>query len=116
VPAHRRVWELTHGPIPDGLFVCHHCDVRLCVRPSHLWLGTNEQNIGDRDRKGRQYDRRGARNGRAVLSPEQVDQIRQATGHRIISRLSREFGVGRTQIKRIRDGHSWHISDGGLTA
>lgn len=51
--AHRVVWVLTNGPIPDGLFVCHHCDVRNCIRPDHLFLGTQRDNIVDASRKGR---------------------------------------------------------------
>lgn len=50
---HRLVWALAKGPIPDGLFVCHTCDIRTCVSPDHLWLGTCEQNQKDRVRKGR---------------------------------------------------------------
>ena len=51
--AHRVAWELTYGPIPDGLFVCHHCDNRRCVRPDHLFLGTADDNNKDMQRKGR---------------------------------------------------------------
>ncbi|WP_223643966.1 HNH endonuclease [Corallococcus sp. EGB] len=52
--AHRVAWELTNGPIPEGVLVCHHCDNPGCVRPDHLFLGSNADNNADRDSKGRQ--------------------------------------------------------------
>src|ERR1039458_1684911 len=51
--AHRVAWKLYKGPIPDGIFVCHTCDVMACVNPSHLWLGTHTQNMRDSMAKGR---------------------------------------------------------------
>lgn len=51
--AHRLSWMLTVGPIPPGMLVCHHCDNRLCVRPTHLFLGTAQDNKDDWVRKFR---------------------------------------------------------------
>jgi hypothetical protein len=51
--AHRTAWELTYGPIPLGFDVLHRCDNRTCVRPAHLFLGTDLDNARDREAKGR---------------------------------------------------------------
>jgi len=45
--AHRVAYELVHGPIPDGMFVCHRCDNPKCINVDHLFLGTNKENVGD---------------------------------------------------------------------
>ena len=61
VGSHRIAWILANGPIPDGLHVCHACDNPPCCEPTHLWLGTNAENVADRDAKERSAQSRKAR-------------------------------------------------------
>lgn len=63
---HRFAWELAYGPIPDGAYVLHRCDRPLCVRPDHLFLGTQAENIADARAKGRLAI--GDRNGMSRVS------------------------------------------------
>lgn len=51
--AHRIAYSLAKGSVPDGLLVCHHCDNPICVRPSHLFVGTHRDNAHDMIKKGR---------------------------------------------------------------
>lgn len=62
--AHRVSWVIHYGKIPTGYFVCHTCDVRPCVRPDHLFLGTSRDNIYDMIRKGRDGDTMPKKNAR----------------------------------------------------
>ena len=66
--AHRLFYEKLVGEIPDGLKVLHKCDIRLCVNPDHLWLGTSMDNSRDMLNKGRHI----SRTGKAQLPVESI--------------------------------------------
>lgn len=102
--AHRLSFEFYKGPIPDGLDVCHHCDEPSCVNPDHLYAGTHQQNMNDRERRGRGVRLTGEANGASKLSYEQVRQIR--AGMRTKDAVS-QFGICRTTIKNIRNNKIW---------
>ncbi len=111
VNAHRFSWEIAHGQIGNGLWVLHKCDVRNCIRPEHLFLGTAKDNTADMDAKGRRgaTGARGERNGRRVLGELQVVEIRNryATGTMRQEDLATEFGVSQGIISKVVRRYSW---------
>lgn len=113
-PAHRFSWELHYGPIPDGLFVCHHCDNRLCVRPDHLFLGTHGDNMADMVRKGRHRNKPmvGVANPKAKLTEDDVRAIRTRRAAGETCRvLAAEFGVSTPLISYIVKRKQWtHVA------
>lgn len=100
VPAHRRSWEIQNGPVPKGLWVLHKCDVRACVNPDHLFLGTRQDNMDDMKAKGRQ-SRKPSR-GRQILFEEDIIKIRHLYSRGMLQReIGNLFGVGQAQISKI---------------
>ena len=108
--AHRVAWQLVNGPIPrgegaHGTCVLHHCDNPACVRPGHLFLGTNADNVRDREEKGRGAAATGEANNAVKLTKEQVYAIRADT--RSQRKIAADHGVSPAQVYRIKRRKNW---------
>jgi HNH endonuclease len=113
VSAHRMSWELRCGPIPPGMSVLHRCDVRRCVNPEHLFLGTQSDNMRDMASKGRTHKPQGERNGRSKLLATQVAEIRRLLRAGATQReVARMFAVSASQVSQINTGVRWTESSG----
>jgi hypothetical protein len=116
--AHRVAWELQNGPVPDGLYVCHRCDNRACVRPDHLFLGTHSDNMRDAGAKGRlappqiasEQRIRGEAHPRAKVCAADVIEIRRRAATEPRTDLAREYGMSRQALTAIVQRKHWrHI-------
>ena len=105
--AHRVSYALTYGEVPLGLFVLHRCDNRACVRPDHLFLGTQADNNADMGAKGRRRggSLAGTINPKAKLTELDVRAIRRSLAMGID--LARKYGVTPANISDVRNGHTW---------
>jgi hypothetical protein len=114
--AHHVSWWLAVGPIPDGLWILHHCDNRPCVRPSHLFDGTAQDNTDDMIAKGRHEGvrlgrlpkppRRSRRDGPlhhlATLTTAQVEEVRALAESGLSQRqIGLRYGVRQGTISNI---------------
>lgn len=107
---HRISWEIAYGDIPRGQEVLHTCDNPSCVRPEHLFLGTQNDNMQDCIRKGRHVDPphfSGEDHPSSKLTLEQVREIRSNVGNNTQAELARKFGITRMAIWNIQNGLSW---------
>jgi len=107
--AHRISYEMTYGDIGNGICVLHKCDNRLCVRPDHLFLGTNADNVADRDAKGRQVTPCKDSHWNAKLTSAAVATIRSeyAQGGVSYRQLAKRFNVDKSAIGHIVRGRLW---------
>lgn len=107
---HRISYVLAFGGILPGLCVLHRCDNRKCVRPSHLFLGTQQENDADRVQKGRQA--RGKKNANAKLTESQIPGIRARwKDGETIAAIARSLGIGESAIRSIVFGETWkHVA------
>lgn len=106
---HRRAWEMTHGPIPDGLCVCHHCDVRACVRPEHLFLGTHAENNLDMRTKGRSRTVRGEEHPNTRLTEADVVGILNLAreGSMTQRAIAHQYGLSYMAVSNIVNRRRW---------
>lgn len=111
VKAHRVSFSLSFGEAPADLCVLHRCDTPACVRPSHLFLGTQGDNVADRVRKGRTYtgDQRGDSNNNAKITMAIADAIRarHAAGDITQAALAREYGISKGTVYDLLIGRTW---------
>jgi hypothetical protein len=101
--AHRASYEEKYGPIPNGLMALHHCDIRSCVNPDHIFLGTQQDNMTDKVDKKRQAV--GEFHGMSKLTEQQA--MRAKFGKEKTSDLAKEFGCSAVMIRQIRQGKYW---------
>ena len=120
--AHQAAWMLERGPIPQGMHVCHRCDVRLCVRPSHLFLGTATDNMADMVAKGRARNGgisaerraaaslrwRGTAHFRAKLDDESVVRLRamRARGD-LLREIASALSVSKSTVRAVLARQTW---------
>jgi hypothetical protein len=103
---------LYRGKIPNGYCVLHRCDTPICVNPAHLFLGTQLENIEDRDQKKRLKPFRGETNGRVKLTEEQARYIialskQEGLPKHWRTRLAEELGVSISLVCYIIKGRNW---------
>lgn len=119
VGAHRFSYRLYVGSIPDGMLVCHSCDIPQCVNPDHLWLGSHADNTADMMAKGRGAlglirERVGSQTGekhpRVKLTENEVLAI--IDDGRLQADIANEYGITQSHVSRLKNGNRWvHLLD-----
>lgn len=104
--AHKRSWREHYGPVPKGLWVLHACDNPACVNPEHLFLGTQQDNVDDKVRKGRARGAgRGSAHWKNKLTELQVRAIYEDPRTQAI--VAREYGIHQQAVSKIKLRQTW---------
>ena len=112
VAAHRYSYEVFNGSIPKGMWVLHLCDNPTCVNPVHLFLGNRQDNVDDREHKGRNHHVVGEKIGISKLTEIEVAMIRCCQGEKSSRCVAKEYGIHHTTILDIWNRKSWsHIPE-----
>ena len=111
--AHRAIYEIMHGLIPQGKIICHKCNNKLCVRPDHLYVGTHADNTSDVIKSGSMKVHVGedAYNSKLTESDIRSIRLQYATSKAGYGTIAKQYGVSRSTIKGIIVGKAWkHIT------
>ena len=108
IQAHRVAWMLEHGPIGEGLYICHSCDVKLCVNPTHLFLGDNAVNQIDAVAKGIHHGHKGELHPLHKLTVKDVQRLRSERAEGKSARaLAASFGLNVSYVYQIVNREVW---------
>lgn len=107
----RYSYYIHKGDFDRSKLVLHHCDVRCCVNPDHLYIGNHKDNSNDKHSRGRADVRTGQNNGRSVLTNDQISTIRlrykrkSKTDNAVV--IAKEYGVSSTVIYLAVSHKTW---------
>ena len=109
VLAHRFAYVVAYGEIPAGFDVLHRCDNPPCCNARHLFLGTHQDNMADRDAKGRGNAPCGEQNGKARLTAASAAAIRAEyrRGETPLRSFAGKYGVNWTTVRDVINGRTW---------
>lgn len=113
ISAHRLAYQTFIGAIPADMEVCHRCDNRRCVNPDHLFAGTRQDNIDDREAKGRNRYPVGSNSPLAKLNEGIAAAIKARLPNETCRKIANDLGVSLSAVKDISRGRTWrHVSTG----
>ena len=109
ISAHRLAYVVWNGESPDGYEVCHKCDNPSCINPYHLFVGTRQDNVDDRERKGRNVVKVGEEQALSKLTKKIVKDARWERTYMGTSyqKLADKYGVSKRTMQNAVKGISW---------